>query len=74
MLAAFKDLVDLIAHKPWVIFIVFTLGFGYAYYEQNTEIKDLSLEVGGLRSEMKHMNEIIELKVKLAGRECPIEE
>jgi len=74
MLSAFKELVDLIAHKPWVIFVVFTLGFGYAYYEQNKDLNVLSLEVGGLRSEMKHMNEIIELKVELAEKECPIKE
>lgn len=74
MLKAFKELVELIALKPWVIFIVFTLAFGYAYYDQNNELHDLGIEVGGLRTEIKNMNEIIKLKVELAERECPIEE
>jgi hypothetical protein len=74
MAQAFKELVELISKKPWVIFVVFTLAFGYGYYSQNSTINELSLEVGGLRSEMKSMNEIIKLKVELAARECPIEE
>jgi len=74
MLQAFKDLVELISKKPWVIFVVFTLAFGYGYYTQNKTINELSYEVGGLHAEMKTMNEIIKLKVELAGLECPIEE
>ena len=67
-----KDLIELISLKPWIIFIVFTLAFGYGYYEQNEQLHVLNLEVGGLRTEMKNMNEIIKLKVELAARECPI--
>ena len=99
----FKDLIELISHKPWIIFVVLTLAFGYAYYDQNTniatqqatyveelgeqnvKIQELSLEVGGLRTGLENMNEIIILKVALAeaavkaaalaaARECPIEE
>jgi hypothetical protein len=73
-LVAFKELVQLLSDRPWTIFIIFTLVFGYGYYDQNKELHDLNLEVGGLRSEMKNMNEIIKLKVELAARECPIEE
>ena len=72
MAKAFKELVQLISDKPWVIFVVFTLVFGFGYYTQNDEINALSLEVGGLRSEMKNMNEIIRLNVELAARNCPI--
>lgn len=74
IIEAFTNLVRLIGDRPWTIFIVFTLAFGYAYYDQNKDINSLSLEVGGLRTEVKHMNEIIELKVELAEKECPIEE
>ena len=74
MAQALKELVELIAQKPWVIFVVFTLAFGYAYYDQNNELHDLGIEVGGLRTEMKNMNEIIKLKVELAAKECPIDE
>ena len=69
-----KDLIELIANRPWIIFIIFTLAFGYGYYEQNEDLHALNLEVGGLRTEMKNMNEIILLKVKLAEKECPIVE
>lgn len=72
MAKAFKELVELIANRPWIIFIVFTLAFGYGYYSQNEELHELNREVGGLHAEMKKMNEIIELKVKLAEKECPI--
>lgn len=68
----FKDLVELISNKPWVIFVVFTLAFGYVVYDQNTQIHEMGVEVGGLRAEMKNMNEIIKLKVALAEKECPI--
>jgi len=72
MAKAFKELVELISNKPWVIFVVFTLAFGYGYYTQNEELHTLNREVGGLHAEMKTMNEIIKLKVELAARECPI--
>ena len=72
MAKALKELIELISQKPWVIFIVFTLAFGYGYYNQNEQLHVLNLEVGGLRTEMKNMNEIILLKVKLAEKECPI--
>jgi hypothetical protein len=74
-----NSLIDLLSKKPWVIFIVTTLAFGYAMYNQNIElgeghieINNLSLEVGGLRKEVEKMNEIIVLKVALAkaNREC----
>ena len=68
-----KDLIELISNKPWIIFIVFTLAFGYGYYEQNNTLHSLNREIGGLQSEMKAMNEIIKLKVQLAEKECPIE-
>lgn len=74
MAQAIKELVELISKKPWVIFVVFTLAFGYGYYTQNEDLHALNLEVGGLRSEMKTMNEIIKLKVELASKECPIVE
>ena len=75
---ALKDLIELIGKKPWIIFIVFTLAFGYGYYEQNEQLKILNREVGGLQASMTTMNEIIKLKVELAvelaARQCPIEE
>jgi hypothetical protein len=81
MVKALKELVELMANRPWIIFIVLTLAFGYAYYDQNEDIDEqygqinmLSLEVGGLRKEVEKMNEIIILKVALAAKECPIEE
>ena len=74
MLKAFKELVQLITDRPWSIFVVFTLLFGYAYWDQNQTINEMSLEVGGLRAEVGKMNEIIKLKVELAERECPIDE
>ena len=72
MAKALKELVELIANRTWIIFIVFPLAFGYGYYDQNEQLNTLNLEVGGLRTEMKNMNEIILLKVKLAEKECPI--
>ena len=75
---ALKDLIELIGKKPWIIFIVFTLAFGYGYYEQNEQLKILNRKVGGLQASMTTMNEIIKLKVELAtelaARQCPIEE
>ena len=65
-----KDLTVLLASKPWAIFIVLTLVYGYLYFEQNQTLQSNNLEIGGLRAEMKKMNEIIILKVQLAQKEC----
>jgi len=65
-----KDLTALLASKPWAIFIVLTLVYGYLYFEQNQTLQSNNLEIGGLRAEMKKMNEIIILKVQLAQKEC----
>lgn len=63
---AFKELVELIAKRPWIIFIVFTFAFGYGIYlqyqensEQNDAIIALTGEVSGLRVEVGYMNDII---------------
>jgi len=66
----FINLVNLLIKTPWAIFIIFTLVFGYLYFEQNEELKDLSLEIGSLRAEQLKMNEIIKLKVQLAESQC----
>lgn len=63
---AFKELVELIGKKPWIIFVVFTLVFGYGIYlqyqenqEQNDTLLALTGEVSGLRVEVGYMNDII---------------
>ena len=73
MAQAIKDLIELISHKPWVIFIVLVFAFGYGLYaqdqeltSQNAAIISLTGEVSGLRSEVTHMDEIIKLNVDLA--------
>lgn len=70
MFTGLNNLVDLLTKKPWAIFIVMSLGYGYAYYEQNKVLQKLNLEVGGLRVEQIKMNEIIKLKVLLAEQGC----
>ncbi len=74
MFQALTGLVQTIAKYPWTIFVVFTLVFGYLYFDQNKQINEMNYEMGGLRTEMTKMNEIIKLKVQLAEAECPIEE
>jgi hypothetical protein len=58
-MAAIKELIELLSKKPWIIFVILTLAFGYAVWEQNDKIDEqndvinaLSLEVGGLRVEV----------------------
>jgi len=65
MAQAFKELVELIAKKPWIIFVVFTLAFAFGIYkqndkinEQNDKINELSLEVGGLRVEVNIVGDL----------------
>ena len=65
-----SNLVSIMVEKPWAIFIILTLTFGYLYFEQNQELKELSTEVGGLRTEQIKMNEIIKLKVELVKAQC----
>ncbi len=81
MVQGLSDLVKTIAKYPWTIFVVFTLVFGYLYFDQNVTIQDMNVKMGdlkaetaGLQAEMSKMNEIIKLKVQLAEKECPIEE
>lgn len=65
-----KGIIELISNKPWVIFIVLSLGFGYAYWDQSSNMQKLQREIGGLHAEMQKMHEIIKLKVELAQKEC----
>ena len=60
-----------IVNKPMAIFLLLSIAFGYAYWEQNKSYTDVIAEVSGLRAEIKKMNEIIILKVELAKLNCP---
>ena len=64
------QLIKLLADRPWTIFIVLSLGYGYAYYDQTNLLLKLEREIGGLHAEMKTMNTVIKLKAELAAREC----
>lgn len=69
----FDKLVEILTNKPWAIFVVLTLVYGYGYYEQNKTLQSVNLELGGLRAEQSKMNEIIKLKVQLVKEQCNAE-
>lgn len=66
----FVKTLEIISKNPLVAFVVLSAVFGYAYWEQNKDLNELTLEVGGLRVEQAKMNEIIKLKVELATQQC----
>lgn len=66
----FAKILDTLVKYPMAIFIVISFALGYAYWEQSKNQLKLVGEVGGLRSEISKMNEIIRLKVELAEKGC----
>lgn len=65
-----EKLLEILIKNPMAIYIVLTGVFGWLYYTQNAELRQMTGEVSGLRVEISKMNEIIALKVKLACEEC----
>lgn len=66
------EAIEYLYKNPMAVFIVLSCVFGYLYFEQNNELRELATEVGGLRSEQEKMHEIIMLKTKLAETECKV--